>query len=357
MASFTKKLGYVQELTVQGSDPSQTPASGAKLLYFKGSTLYSKDSSGTVKVAIAPADLINDSGSDSSTIWSASKVTTQINASAATSAAGLVNKGIARTISTSNLTATYSNGSSGVGATLTSTSNGAFPAVNGVTITSSNAVPKILVNAQTNPEENGLYDLTTTGNGSTPWVLTRSTNFDTASEIKPNSTIAITEGTYADSEYWLKDINAEDTVTVGTTGLAFTAKPGTTYTAGNGLDLTGSTLSVNVDNSSIEISADTLQVKDGGITAAKIGSGAVTASKLGNSYVDDFVSGDFSSNVLTYAAATHGLGASKNIMVAVYQDGSPNVAVDVLVTVADNGDVTVSSDFTFDGNIIITRAA
>ncbi|TNF26330.1 MAG: hypothetical protein EP319_14100, partial [Deltaproteobacteria bacterium] len=44
----------------------------------------------------------------------------------------------------------------------------------------------------------------------------------------------------------------------------------TTYTAGDGLALSGTDLSVNVDGTTIETNADTLRVKDGGITDAKI---------------------------------------------------------------------------------------
>jgi hypothetical protein len=45
---------------------------------------------------------------------------------------------------------------------------------------------------------------------------------------------------------------------------------GAVYTAGAGLTLTGVDFSVNVDASTIEINADILRVKDGGITSAKI---------------------------------------------------------------------------------------
>jgi hypothetical protein len=47
--------------------------------------------------------------------------------------------------------------------------------------------------------------------------------------------------------------------------------------AGAGLTETADVLSVNVDSSTIEIAADTLQVKDGGITAAKIGDAELAA--------------------------------------------------------------------------------
>lgn len=52
--------------------------------------------------------------------------------------------------------------------------------------------------------------------------------------------------------------------------------------AGNGLvGGAGAALSVNVDGSTLEINADALRVKDGGIVEAKLGAGAVTTAKLG----------------------------------------------------------------------------
>jgi hypothetical protein len=45
--------------------------------------------------------------------------------------------------------------------------------------------------------------------------------------------------------------------------------------AGNGLAETSDVLSVNVDGSTIEIASDTLRVKDGGITSAKIADGTI----------------------------------------------------------------------------------
>lgn len=53
-----------------------------------------------------------------------------------------------------------------------------------------------------------------------------------------------------------------------------------TSVAGDGLTGGGgSALAVNVDGSTIEISSDTVQVKDGGVSTAKIASGAVTQAK------------------------------------------------------------------------------
>lgn len=52
--------------------------------------------------------------------------------------------------------------------------------------------------------------------------------------------------------------------------------------AGDGISRNGSTgvLAVNVDNSTLEINADTVRIKDSGVTTAKINDGAVTTAKL-----------------------------------------------------------------------------
>lgn len=127
--------------------------------------------------------------------------------------------------------------------------------------------------------------------------------------------------------------------------------------AGDGLSGT-STLSVNVDDSTIEINADSLRVKDSGITNAKL-AGSITYDKLATSYVANFVSGSFSSGVLTIAAATHGLGASADLDVTVKNSSSVDVTDGVIVTTAGSGDVTitVNTGLEFNGRILIKRIA
>ena len=69
---------------------------------------------------------------------------------------------------TANLTATYNNGTSGVGATLTNSGTQAAFSIDGVS-PAINA--RVLVKNQTTQTQNGIYTLTTIGDGSTNWVL------------------------------------------------------------------------------------------------------------------------------------------------------------------------------------------
>lgn len=85
---------------------------------------------------------------------------------------------------TGNLTATYNNGTSGVGATLTNSGAQAALSVDGVSLATND---RVLVWQQTTGLQNGVYVVTTVGSGSTNWVLTRSSDANTSSEGDPNS--------------------------------------------------------------------------------------------------------------------------------------------------------------------------
>jgi hypothetical protein len=184
---------------------------------------------------------------------------------------------------------TYDNGSSGEGATLTKTSNGAFPAQDGITLTQGQ---RVLIKNETggNAPYNGIYVLTTVGDGSNPWVLTRADDNDVQGEFVSAFTW-IEEGTALADSGWL--CVTDQTVTVGTTDITWTQFSGAaTITAGTGLTKSGNTIHIGngttgdinginraaddisaaVDDSTIEIASNVLQVKNGGITAVKLGS-------------------------------------------------------------------------------------
>lgn len=117
--------------------------------------------------------------------------------------------------------AVYANGTSGVGATLTASANGAFPDQDGVAIPLNG---RVLVKNQTAASENGIYVLTTVGNAGAPWVLTRATDFDTAAEMTvvagvPLAISVFVAGgtTQAQRDYYL----SATVTTVGTTAVTF----------------------------------------------------------------------------------------------------------------------------------------
>ena len=147
---------------------------------------------------------------------------------------------------TANLTATYSNGTAGVGATLTATSNGAFPTIDGITVSSTATGQNgVLVKNQSTAAHNGRYNLTQVGNGSTPWILTRCGVCDQASEI-PGSYVFVKAGTTQEATGWVAYVANPSTYVVGTDSITYFQFSGAgTYTASTGLTLTGTAFSVN----------------------------------------------------------------------------------------------------------------
>lgn len=108
---------------------------------------------------------------------------------------------------------TYSNGTAGVGATLTAGSNTTLT-VDG-TVAALNTV--VLVKNQASAFQNGIYTVTTAGGGA-PWVLTRVTYFDQAAEMKAGSYTFITAGSANTNSSWTLQTAVS---TVGTDPLVF----------------------------------------------------------------------------------------------------------------------------------------
>lgn len=91
---------------------------------------------------------------------------------------------------TQSFSASYSNGASGVGATLTASANGALSA-DGIALSNGNSV---CLPFQNNIYECGLYTVTDAGSISTPGILTRRTDFDSSAEIVVGYYTNITSG-------------------------------------------------------------------------------------------------------------------------------------------------------------------
>ena len=195
-------------------------------------------------------------------------------------AQGLDTKPSCKLATTGNLTATYSNGTAGVGATLT---NSGTQGTLTLDSTAANLNDRILVKDQTNAFENGIYVVTNVGGASTNWVLTRATPEDQPSELTGGSFVFVEEGTLnANNGYTFTHTGAP---TFGTTDLDVAQFSGAgQITAGAALTKSGNQLDVAVDDSSIEVNTDALRVKALGITNAMLG-GSIATSKLANPFI------------------------------------------------------------------------
>ena len=150
-------------------------------------------------------------------------------------ASGLAPAGAVYAASTTDLGYTYSNGAAGVGATLTAPGNGVFtldgttPPV-GQTILYKNDVTG-------SGTYNGIYQVTTSSAGS-PAVLTRSTNYDTPTQINSTGVVPVINGSTNANSGWY---NVTPVTTIGTDPLTYIqfGNSGTVTNVATGTGLTG----------------------------------------------------------------------------------------------------------------------
>jgi hypothetical protein len=183
-----------------------------------------------------------------------------------------------------NLNATYNNGSSGVGATLTNAGTQAALTIDGVLMTTTK---RVLIYNQTNQAENGIYTVTTVGNGSTNWVLTRATDANTYGLRDPNAlgyndAFFVTNGNTGAGETYV--CTTTGTITFGTTAITFAQiSSAQVYSAGTGLTLTGTQFSLtapvvvaNGGTGLTSFTAGDLPYYTSGTALSKLGIGANT---------------------------------------------------------------------------------
>jgi hypothetical protein len=116
---------------------------------------------------------------------------------------------------TANLSATYANGTLGVGATLTNSTTQAAFAVDGVTPALND---RVLVKDQTAALQNGIYTVSAVGDGSTNWVLTRATDTHTTNQMVVNKFVWVAGGSVNGS----KGYSCSAAGTIGTDNVSFT---------------------------------------------------------------------------------------------------------------------------------------
>jgi hypothetical protein len=144
-----------------------------------------------------------------------------------------------------NLTATYNNGTAGVGATLTNSGTQVALVIDGVTVSVND---RVLVYEQTTQTQNGIYVVTDVGSGSTNWVLTRASDADTyvinsADGLSEGSSVFVQQGATGAGETYT--CNTTGVITFGTTNITFAQiSSAQIYSAGTGLTLSGTQFSI-----------------------------------------------------------------------------------------------------------------
>ena len=133
---------------------------------------------------------------------------------------------------------TYSNGTAGVGATLTTTGSYATGnPIDGVNLAAIGyGVARVLVKNETNQVHNGIYILTS------PTVLTRDPVFDDDADIQGGDFVFVVEGAVNASTGWVQTATVN---VIGTDPIVWTQFSGAgTYLADGGLTLVGNTFAV-----------------------------------------------------------------------------------------------------------------
>ena len=181
-------------------------------------------------------------------------------------AAGLDPKGSVRAASTANIAVTY-NATGGTSARGQLT---AMPQiVDGVNLAAGN---RVLLKDQTTGAQNGIWVVTTLGTGANG-VWDRAADFDTDAEVTSGAYTFVEAGTANATSGWV--LSTPNPIVIGGasgTALAFAQfTGGASYTAGNGLTLTGNTFAVGGTANRISTTATTVD-----IAATYVGQASIT---------------------------------------------------------------------------------
>jgi hypothetical protein len=219
--------------------------------------------------------------------------------------AGLNFHAPAHAATTANLSANYSNGTDGVGATLTADTNRAWVGID--SHTTFDIGNRILVKNQTTALQNGIYTITDLGSVSSPWVLTRATDADNspAGEMAYGDFCFVQNGGQAGFGFI---VNTTGTITIGSTSISYVQfNAGQVVVAGNGLtESTPGTLAIDTTITADLSTAQTLTNKTINANANTI---TVTSANVSdfNEAAQDAV-GTILTGGLTYSDSTPGIG-------------------------------------------------
>jgi len=229
-------------------------------------------------------------------------------------------------------TITYNNGTSGVGANLVTT--GSFNLIDGVNVQT--AGTRILVKNEANTAHNGIYVW------SNATVITRADDFNTPVEMAGGDFTFVQAGTTYDNTGW---VMPDAVTTVGTSPVVWVQFSGAgTYTAGQGLTLTGSVFSVNVDNTTTEIAGGNVVVKaNAQFTTPNIGAATGTSVNLTGNVLADNVN----ANAKVTAA---NIEVTSNVLANNFTANSNITANNATINLSLSGNTA-----NFSGNVVVNN--
>ena len=207
---------------------------------------------------------------------------------------------------TANLSATYNN----VGGTLTNSGSNAALQLDGITVSSAD---RVLVKDQSTAAENGIYVVTTVGDGSTAWVLTRAEDANLSAEMTGGVFTFVEQGTIGAENGYVFTHNGAPTL--GTTALTVSQFSGAgQIVAGDALSKSGNRIDLNDDNITLEVDLDTVRIK--GISATAVGDLLIGAASnagytrlvkpSGNATASDYILSMDTSGVASWANTLDG---------------------------------------------------
>lgn len=193
--------------------------------------------------------------------------------------------------------------------------------IDGITLVTGD---RILLKNQTTQTENGIYTVNASG------APTRAVDANSTAGLQ-SATVLVVKGTVGKDTAWTQ---TTDDVTVGSSNVVFVQfGAGTTYTAGNGLQLISTAFSILVDGTSLTTSGSGVKiasaVADAGLLETSAGSGLIKVGAGTGILVNaNDVAVDYSVVATRYSAAipgsttswvvTHGL-TNMNVQVSLYE--------------------------------------
>jgi hypothetical protein len=253
-------------------------------------------------------------------------------------------------------TPTYDNGTAGVGATLT-TSTQVRLVIDGANATTGN---RVLVQDQSTAAHNGIYDVTAQGvSGSAVWVLTRATDFDgtPTGEIKAGEAVYVLAGSSNNGQGFVVT-STSDPHSVGTDAITWTQFTGTqAFTAGTDLTISGNTINHDASGVSAASYGSATQVPGYTVDAQ----GHLSAASNTTIAIPSTAVTDFTEAVQDVAGAQVATNGSHTGIAATYDDAGDG-AVDLTLTAsgvsaAAYGSATQVPGYTVDTYGRLTTAA